>query len=124
MNLSAKSIQVIGIFLLTPFVAAAACLYFDVPARVQTAGRARSANQTFTCPMHPEAVQDHPGNCPKCGMVLKPASVSSAPPECANHDSGCCAKPAAGTLSLPPGHPPIDGYLPAAALPGCTNHLH
>ena len=24
----------------------------------------------FTCPMHPEIIQDMPGNCPKCGMTL------------------------------------------------------
>ena len=24
----------------------------------------------YTCPMHPEVVQDSPGNCPKCGMKL------------------------------------------------------
>jgi hypothetical protein len=124
MNLSAKSIHVIGILLLTTFVAAAACLYFDVPARVQKPSSASGAKQTYTCPMHPEVVQGHPGNCPKCGMALKPASVSSAPQECANHDSGCCAKPAAGTRSLPPGHPPVDGYPPPAASPECTNHLH
>ncbi len=27
---------------------------------------------TYTCPMHPEILQDHPGNCPKCGMTLEP----------------------------------------------------
>ena len=27
---------------------------------------------TYTCPMHPEVQQDHPGNCPKCGMTLEP----------------------------------------------------
>ncbi|HRV67136.1 MAG TPA: heavy metal translocating P-type ATPase [Candidatus Nanopelagicales bacterium] len=26
----------------------------------------------YTCPMHPEIVQDGPGNCPKCGMALEP----------------------------------------------------
>ena len=26
----------------------------------------------YTCPMHPEIRQDHPGNCPKCGMTLAP----------------------------------------------------
>lgn len=26
----------------------------------------------YTCLMHPEVVQDHPGNCPKCGMRLVP----------------------------------------------------
>jgi Cu+-exporting ATPase len=26
----------------------------------------------YTCPMHPEVRQDHPGDCPKCGMALEP----------------------------------------------------
>ncbi len=26
----------------------------------------------YTCPMHPEIEQDHPGDCPKCGMALEP----------------------------------------------------
>lgn len=26
----------------------------------------------YTCPMHPEIRQDHPGSCPKCGMTLEP----------------------------------------------------
>jgi Cu+-exporting ATPase len=26
----------------------------------------------YTCPMHPEIRQDHPGACPKCGMALEP----------------------------------------------------
>ncbi len=28
--------------------------------------------QKYTCPMHPEVVTEHPGNCPKCGMKLVP----------------------------------------------------
>lgn len=28
---------------------------------------------TYTCPMHPEVVQQGPGTCPKCGMALEPA---------------------------------------------------
>jgi Heavy metal binding domain len=28
--------------------------------------------QKFTCPMHPEVITNHPGNCPKCGMKLVP----------------------------------------------------
>ena len=27
----------------------------------------------YTCPMHPEIVEDHPGDCPKCGMALETA---------------------------------------------------
>ena len=30
------------------------------------------AGTIYTCPMHPEVRQDHPGNCPKCGMTLEP----------------------------------------------------
>jgi Cu+-exporting ATPase len=30
----------------------------------------------FTCPMHPEIVQDGPGSCPKCGMALEPMTVN------------------------------------------------
>ena len=26
----------------------------------------------YTCPMHPEVRQDHPGDCPLCGMALEP----------------------------------------------------
>ena len=31
-----------------------------------------TAGTIYTCPMHPEIRQDHPGNCPKCGMTLEP----------------------------------------------------
>lgn len=35
----------------------------------------------YTCPMHPEVQQEHPGSCPKCGMALEPvvASVEEGP---------------------------------------------
>jgi len=35
----------------------------------------------YTCPMHPEIVQEGPGSCPKCGMALEPviASTEEAP---------------------------------------------
>src|SRR5881296_3157490 len=31
----------------------------------------------YTCPMHPEIEQDHPGNCPKCGMTLEPKTIGA-----------------------------------------------
>jgi Cu+-exporting ATPase len=36
----------------------------------------------YTCPMHPEIVQEGPGHCPICGMALEPMGV---PPE---HEHG------------------------------------
>ncbi len=30
------------------------------------------AGAIYTCPMHPEVRQNHPGACPKCGMALEP----------------------------------------------------
>lgn len=32
----------------------------------------------YTCGMHPEVLQDHPGDCPKCGMRLQPMSEDRA----------------------------------------------
>ena len=31
----------------------------------------------YTCPMHPEIVQDGPGDCPICGMALEPKGIPS-----------------------------------------------
>ena len=33
------------------------------------------AGTLFTCPMHPEIVQEGPGDCPICGMALEPMGV-------------------------------------------------
>jgi Cu+-exporting ATPase len=35
----------------------------------------------YTCPMHPEVVQDGPGSCPKCGMALVPMVPTAAAEE-------------------------------------------
>jgi len=35
----------------------------------------------YTCPMHPEIEQDHPGNCPKCGMTLAPKTIGAGDEE-------------------------------------------
>ena len=36
------------------------------PTKVEPA----SGKVIYTCPMHPEVRQDHPGNCPKCGSSI------------------------------------------------------
>jgi Cu+-exporting ATPase len=37
---------------------------------------AAPAGTIYTCPMHPQIRQDHPGNCPICGMALEPEMPS------------------------------------------------
>lgn len=39
--------------------------------------KAANADVLYTCPMHPEIVQNGPGNCPKCGMALEPRTVAA-----------------------------------------------
>jgi len=34
--------------------------------------RGEAAKTLYTCGMHPQVIQDHPGNCPICGMKLTP----------------------------------------------------
>lgn len=54
----------------------------------------------FTCPMHPEIVEDHPGSCPKCGMALEAMGVPVAKtqytcpmhPEIIRDQPGSCPK--------------------------------
>lgn len=34
----------------------------------------------YTCPMHPEVVEDHPADCPLCGMALEPMGIPTDEP--------------------------------------------
>ncbi len=54
----------------------------DAPAccgahRHQPSPPTRAPGATYTCPMHPEIVQDGPGSCPICGMALEPVMPSA-----------------------------------------------
>jgi Cu+-exporting ATPase len=46
---------------------------YAAPARASAAPPG-AAEQTYTCPMHPEVRQQGPGSCPKCGMALEPVA--------------------------------------------------
>lgn len=43
------------------------------------AAPAAPQKQLYTCPMHPQVVQDHPGTCPICGMELVPKTADEGP---------------------------------------------
>jgi Cu+-exporting ATPase len=48
---------------------------FDAGQRT-TSNEERPATSDYTCPMHPEVVQQGPGACPICGMALEPRVVT------------------------------------------------
>jgi Heavy metal binding domain len=63
-------------------IVSAAALAMNTTAIAQRSGgehyheheQEKKKKQKYTCPMHPEVVIDHPGNCPKCGMKLVPVA--------------------------------------------------
>jgi len=44
------------------------------------AAAAASGKTLYTCGMHPWIIQDHPGNCPICGMKLEPVHKTAGAP--------------------------------------------
>ena len=48
--------------------------------RIDESGPDNRAGQ-YTCPMHPEILQDEPGSCPICGMALEPVEPSEVEEE-------------------------------------------
>ena len=40
--------------------------------KAEAASPAAAPGTIYTCPMHPQIRQNHPGNCPICGMTLEP----------------------------------------------------
>jgi len=51
----------------------------------------------YTCPMHPHYHSDQPGNCPVCGMRLKPVGVGGTP-----GGTGDAGMPPAGAVQVSP----------------------
>jgi Cu(I)/Ag(I) efflux system membrane fusion protein len=67
--------------------AAAAAVLVAAPRQAATGGAPREAAAAtlYQCPMHPSIIQDHPGECPICGMKLVAAPHGA---------SGSAAEPA------------------------------
>lgn len=45
--------------------------------QLQSQNNVTNSPVEYTCPMHPEIVQAHPGNCPICGMALEPKNIEA-----------------------------------------------
>lgn len=59
--------------------AAAAAVVFAVRPDGKNPQQAHSSRHEtlYTCGMHPQVIQDHPGNCPICGMKLTPMTPTA-----------------------------------------------
>ncbi len=81
----------------------------------------------YTCPMHPEVRQDHPGACPICGMALEP--LAPAAEAGGNAELGDMRRRfwAALALAVPVAVLAMGGYVPgfgpalARAVPGVAS---
>ncbi|HVU51383.1 MAG TPA: efflux RND transporter periplasmic adaptor subunit [Polyangia bacterium] len=76
-------------------VAAASIAYATGALRKVSVPTQREHPTLYTCPMHPAIVEDHPGECPICGMTLVPKLEAGA-------SSGERAASAAGAGTRPP----------------------
>lgn len=83
-----KPVKLISLLILALAVAGSAGPLLSGCGRGHTAASADGATKEktlYTCGMHPQVIQDHPGNCPICGMKLTPirkqggAAGASAP---------------------------------------------
>jgi hypothetical protein len=62
-----KSILIISVVLFSAFILSSCG---NSSTKQKPATEKEVANMQYNCPMHPEVVNDKPGNCPKCGMTL------------------------------------------------------
>ncbi len=53
----------------------------SAPAHLDREHAAMKPAVIYTCPMHPEVQQDHPGDCPKCGMALELKTAATGMPD-------------------------------------------
>jgi membrane fusion protein, copper/silver efflux system len=61
--------------------------YWVYTAFIQKDNTETGAKEIYTCPMHPQIVQDRPGQCPICGMdLVKKSEISTE--EQTDHDLG------------------------------------
>ena len=49
------------------------------------------STQIYTCHMHPQILQDAPGKCPLCGMILEPIAQMNVAQGKHDHHSGMIA---------------------------------
>jgi len=73
-------------------------------------GSSTSSGSVYYCPMHPSVQQDHPGECPICGMTLVQKTVTAAGSGAAPADA---AVPGLATIELTPERIQLSGMRTA-----------
>ena len=100
----------IPLLLLSAVLAAGTAGFLAGCGRGETAGSPRSAapgKTLYTCGMDPQVIQDHPGNCPICGMKLTPIKRPLGSDAAIRGSGGPNAPPARPPPGeLPSPHPP------------------
>ncbi len=71
-----KPTRLIAFVALLAVVGAAAFFLGQRSSRAPASTTAQAEKTLYTCGMHPQVIQDHPGNCPICGMKLTPMRKS------------------------------------------------
>ena len=69
MNFKSKPAKLTALLLVIVFVAGAVTVFVR---QRNNGSHAAHAGQLYTCGMHPQVIQNKPGNCPICGMKLTP----------------------------------------------------
>lgn len=73
MKLHALSAKLMGLAVLSSLTLAGTGLMLSGCGRSKSSDAGADATKTlYTCGMHPQVIQDQPGNCPICGMKLTP----------------------------------------------------
>ncbi len=99
------------------FLVAAAVL---VPGLLHMGGRLGAAEHPalYTCGMHPQIIQDHPGDCPICGMHLTAIHSTEAKGEAAGTNGAAMAAAPAGEMAIDPATIQTMGVRTAVVVSG------
>jgi Cu(I)/Ag(I) efflux system membrane fusion protein/cobalt-zinc-cadmium efflux system membrane fusion protein len=81
-----------------------------VPSRSEAGEQVRAADDgLWTCPMHPEVIQDEPGSCPICNMDLVPLEIEADATRSTVDAVWACPDHPDVIRESAPGECPIDG---------------
>ncbi len=67
-----KKYLIIALIIIT-----AGALGFILKSTISGSNEIKTEKQLYTCGMHPQIIEDHPGDCPICGMKLVPVKNST-----------------------------------------------